>query len=58
MMPAQAMLEPNRLEKLMKQALSYQVFNCKYHNLYQMNYSLLEDHSCQKVLIPTKCTFS
>jgi len=35
------MLQPNRLESLMSQAISYQLSNCKYHNVLQQEYSLL-----------------
>lgn len=54
-MPSSLMLQPNRLENLMKQALAMQVHNCKYHNVYQSEYSLLEDHHCSKLMIPSKC---
>lgn len=51
-MPSSEMLQPRRLENLMKQALSYQFFNCKYHNVStfgpQTGFSLLEDHFCDK----------
>ena len=49
------MLQPNRLEVLIKQSLAYQLHNCKYHNVHSSNFSLLEDHICSKRLIPTKC---
>jgi hypothetical protein len=51
-MPSSEMLQPKRLENLMKQALAYQFFNCKYHNVStfgpQTGFSLLEDHVCDK----------
>jgi WD40 repeat protein len=38
----------------MKQAIAYQVRQCKFHNSFQSEYSLLEDHVCSKLLLPTK----
>jgi hypothetical protein len=55
MMPSTAMLQPNRLEHLVKQAVSHQVQNCKYHNVFTQKYSLLEDHVCSKQMLPSKC---
>ena len=54
-MPAKFMLQPNRLEKLVKQSLAFQMHNCKFHNIFANQYSLLEDHICTKQMIPTKC---
>jgi WD40 repeat protein len=55
LMPSCSMLEPQRLEQLMKQAVAFQLHNCKYHNVYLSEYSLLEDHHCSKQMLPTKC---
>lgn len=50
-----AMLQPNRLEELLRQALCYQVQMCKYHNTYTQSYSLLSNHQCRQDALPTKC---
>lgn len=56
------MMQPHRLEYLVKQALSYQIQNCQYHNVSTgssnslPSLSLLEDHKCDRhSMIPTKC---
>ena len=49
------MLQSGRLEKLMKQALSYQLDSCLYHNRDMDNLSLLSNYACSSDVIPTKC---
>jgi WD40 repeat protein len=49
------MLSPNRLEELLKQAVSYQVNTCKFHNTFVPNYSLLSNHTCRLDALPSKC---
>eukprot|EP01016_Furgasonia_blochmanni_P001966 TRINITY_DN1077_c0_g1_i7.p1 TRINITY_DN1077_c0_g1~~TRINITY_DN1077_c0_g1_i7.p1 ORF type:complete len:683 (+),score=130.07 TRINITY_DN1077_c0_g1_i7:1-2049(+) len=48
------MLETKRLEKLLKQAVSFQVLNCQFHYDINPNFSLLEEHSCDAEEIPTR----
>lgn len=45
----ETMIEPNRLENLVSQALSFQMIACKYHTNSQVNLekiSLIEQHEC------------
>eukprot|EP00347_Sterkiella_histriomuscorum_P006141 403353910 len=55
LIPPTVMMQPNRLQLLCKQAISQQIHSCKFHNVYQTQYSLLDDHICTKQMIPTKC---
>jgi WD40 repeat protein len=48
------MLQPRRLEVLMEQVFEHQSANCAYHNQFTSNYSLLNDHKCQKLKIPSQ----
>jgi len=52
------MLQPDRLETLAEQALTYQVAHCRYHNLHVDKFSLLSDHLCSMDVIPQNCIMS
>ena len=48
------MLESNKMEKIIKESILYQIGNCKYHHLLEPNYSLLKNHHCSYEEMPTK----
>lgn len=55
----ETMIEPNRLENLLSQAVSFQMFTCKYHNNAQLdlqNISLIEQHECSCEETPGICS--
>ncbi|KAF6040879.1 hypothetical protein EB796_000811 [Bugula neritina] len=60
-LPIHIVLPPKRLDKLLDQAVSHQIHQCKYHNrslsphLYD-DFSLLTDHICAKDSFPSRCT--
>lgn len=47
-----SMLEPHRLETLMQQALTFQLAQCRYHNMHVDKFSLAENHFCSTDVIP------
>ena len=54
----ESMLEPNRLENLLSQALSYQMISCKYHSANfsdLQQFSLVEQHKCVCEDPPSVC---
>jgi len=53
-----SMIEPNRLENLLSQALTYQMVACKYHSAAFDDiheFSLIEQHKCPCEETPTIC---
>jgi len=46
------MIPENRLEILLTQALAHQKTNCLYHNTNEENFSLYQDHFCDRNRIP------
>lgn len=52
----QKMLESGRLESLLKQSLKFQISTCKFHDWDKKDhdYSLLEQHKCEKTPLPNK----
>ena len=54
----ESMIEPNRFENLLSQALTYQMISCKYHsaNINDVQqFSLIEQHKCQCEETPNVC---
>lgn len=45
-MQSDFLLPENRLETLVQQAMSFQIDNCRFHNLAQNHMSLMRDHVC------------
>jgi len=43
----------SRLQKLLLQSIQFQHINCLYHNTFDNNFSLLNDHSCTSEQLPT-----
>jgi len=46
--PPSLMIPENRLEALLTQAKQYQKSTCVYHNVQELDFLLLEDHSCNR----------
>ena len=54
----ESMIEPNRLENLLSQALTYQMVSCKFHSKGfddASQFSLIEQHKCQCEETPAIC---
>ena len=49
------MLQPDRLQRLLKDSLQYQMTVCRYHNMEERIFSFLEDHKCRKDIMPEHC---
>jgi WD40 repeat protein len=48
------MMSSNRINKLLQQAVSYQIVKCKYHQKMSDTFSLLDDHQCELDPYPSR----
>eukprot|EP00831_Metopus_contortus_P038853 TRINITY_DN30487_c0_g1_i2.p1 TRINITY_DN30487_c0_g1~~TRINITY_DN30487_c0_g1_i2.p1 ORF type:complete len:500 (-),score=74.70 TRINITY_DN30487_c0_g1_i2:45-1544(-) len=51
----QRITDSHRLEKILGQALKYQLSQCKFHNMAETSFSIMKDHSCEHSLVPSIC---
>ena len=50
------MIPNERLAQLLKQAIQWQISQCRYHNIQDFPYSLYKDHQCDASQLPTVTT--
>jgi len=63
LLPSMLIVPPQRLAVMLRQAVKFQEMRCVFHNVEQGNlssapFSLLQDHICRQVSLPTNCLLS
>jgi len=63
LLPSMLIVPPQRLAVMLRQAVKFQEMRCVFHNVEQGNLntpplSLLQDHICREVSLPTNCLMS